>query len=98
MPITDREKSEVDAANLSGKQPVAFIHGLWLLPNSWDRWASLFEEAGYAPVTPTWPDDPETVDAIAPRMESWKNITLNLRGESVEIDGVGSLTNPVVGA
>ena len=34
-------------------------------------------------------DDPETVDAIAPRMESWKNITLNLRGESVEIDGVG---------
>jgi 2-polyprenyl-6-methoxyphenol hydroxylase-like FAD-dependent oxidoreductase len=34
-------------------------------------------------------DDPETVDAIAPRMQSWKNITLNLRGESVEIDGVG---------
>jgi 2-polyprenyl-6-methoxyphenol hydroxylase-like FAD-dependent oxidoreductase len=34
-------------------------------------------------------DDPETVDAIAPRMESWRNISLNLRGESVEIDGVG---------
>ena len=34
-------------------------------------------------------DDPETVDAITPRMESWKNITLNLRGQSVEIDGVG---------
>ena len=34
-------------------------------------------------------DDPDTVDAIAPRMESWKNITLNLRGESVDIDGVG---------
>ncbi|WP_454616225.1 FAD-dependent monooxygenase [Bradyrhizobium cenepequi] len=34
-------------------------------------------------------DDPDTVDAIAPKMESWKNITLNLRGESVEIDGVG---------
>ena len=34
-------------------------------------------------------DDPDTVDAIAPRMESWKNIALNLRGESVEIDGVG---------
>ncbi|MGY3619429.1 FAD-dependent monooxygenase [Bradyrhizobium sp. USDA 10063] len=34
-------------------------------------------------------DDPETVDAIAPNMESWKNITLNLRGESAEIDGVG---------
>jgi 2-polyprenyl-6-methoxyphenol hydroxylase-like FAD-dependent oxidoreductase len=34
-------------------------------------------------------DDPDTVDAITPRMESWKNITLNLREESVEIDGVG---------
>jgi 2-polyprenyl-6-methoxyphenol hydroxylase-like FAD-dependent oxidoreductase len=34
-------------------------------------------------------DDPDTVEAIAPRMESWKNITLNLRGESVELDGVG---------
>ena len=34
-------------------------------------------------------DDPDTADAIAPRMESWRNITLNLRGESVAIDGVG---------
>src|ERR1700761_7323079 len=34
-------------------------------------------------------DDPDTIDAIAPRMESWSNITLTLRGESVEIDGVG---------
>ena len=34
-------------------------------------------------------DDPDTVDAIAPRMESWKNITLYLRGESVALDGVG---------
>jgi 2-polyprenyl-6-methoxyphenol hydroxylase-like FAD-dependent oxidoreductase len=34
-------------------------------------------------------DDPETVDAIAPRMESWKNITLYLRGESIALDGVG---------
>src|ERR1700731_2726562 len=34
-------------------------------------------------------DDPDTVDTIAPRMQSWRNITLDLRGESVEIDGVG---------
>ena len=42
-------------------------------------------------------DDPDTVDAIAPRMESWKNITLNLRGESVAIDGVGFSGNPRLG-
>jgi 2-polyprenyl-6-methoxyphenol hydroxylase-like FAD-dependent oxidoreductase len=34
-------------------------------------------------------DDPDTVDTIAPRMESWKNITLNLHGENIAIDGVG---------
>ena len=39
-----------------------FVHGLWLLPNSWDRWAALFEEAGYVALTPGWPDDPETVE------------------------------------
>jgi pimeloyl-ACP methyl ester carboxylesterase len=41
---------------------VVFIHGLWLLPSSWDRWMTVFEEAGYATVNPGWPDDPETVE------------------------------------
>ena len=52
---------QVDRANASGRTPVVFIHGLWLLPHSWDRWAAVFDEAGYAPLTPGWPDDPETV-------------------------------------
>jgi non-heme chloroperoxidase len=60
--ITQRETQQVDRANASGKTPIVFIHGLWLLPSSWDRWAQLFEEAGYAAVTPSWPDDPETVE------------------------------------
>jgi pimeloyl-ACP methyl ester carboxylesterase len=60
--ITERETKQIDAANASGHTPVIFIHGLWLLPSSWDRWAQLFEEAGYAPLTPSWPDDPETVE------------------------------------
>src|ERR1700680_768332 len=53
---------QVDKANASGRTPVVFIHGLWLLPHSWDRWATVFDQAGYAPLTPGWPDDPETVD------------------------------------
>ena len=60
--ITDRETRQIDEANASGRTPVVFIHGLWLLPSSWDRWAALFEEAGYAPLTPSWPDDPETIE------------------------------------
>ena len=59
--ISERENREIEAANASGKTPVVFIHGLWLLPSSWDRWVRLFSEAGYAPLTPDWPDDPETV-------------------------------------
>src|SRR6266702_232074 len=59
--LTPRETSEVARANQSGKQPVVFIHGLWLLASSWDSWADLFEQAGYAAVKPGWPDDPETV-------------------------------------
>jgi non-heme chloroperoxidase len=59
--ITQRETQQVEAANSSGRTPVVFIHGLWLLPSSWDRWAAMFEEAGYAAVEASWPDDPETV-------------------------------------
>lgn len=59
--VTDDERQQVEQANVSGRPPVVFIHGLWLLPSSWDRWAAVFAEAGYAPLTPGWPDDPETV-------------------------------------
>lgn len=59
--ITDHEAQQVDRANATGLQPVVFVHGLWLLPSSWDRWAALFEEAGYTSLTPGWPDDPSTV-------------------------------------
>jgi non-heme chloroperoxidase len=59
--ITAREAEQVERANASGLQPVVFVHGLWLLPGSWDRWAAAFDEAGYAALTPGWPDDPDTV-------------------------------------
>ena len=49
MAIAAEEQTEIDEANASSKTPVIFIHGLWLLPSSWDRWAALFADAGYAP-------------------------------------------------
>jgi non-heme chloroperoxidase len=60
--ISGRENREIEAANASGNPPVVFVHGLWLLPSSWDPWVQLFSGAGYAPLTPDWPDDPETVE------------------------------------
>ena len=62
MAITELEAQEIQDANASGKQPVVFIHGLWLLPSCWDRWAQVFDEAGYHSLAPGWPDDPETVE------------------------------------
>ena len=60
--ISERENREIEAANAAGDTPVVFIHGLWLLPSSWANWADFFKQAGYAPLTPDWPDDPETVE------------------------------------
>src|SRR3954462_7127545 len=58
--LSQREQQQVDRANASGNPPVVFVHGLWLLPSSWDRWATLFENAGFVAVKAGWPDDPET--------------------------------------
>jgi non-heme chloroperoxidase len=61
LTITAHEAQQVERANATGRQPVVFVHGLWLLPSSWDRWAARFEQAGYTALAPGWPDDPDTV-------------------------------------
>jgi pimeloyl-ACP methyl ester carboxylesterase len=58
--ITAREQAEIDRANASAAQPVVFVHGLWLLPNSWNDWRAYFEEQGFVTLAPGWPDDPAT--------------------------------------
>ena len=50
--ITEHEAAQVERANASRATPVVFVHGLWLLPSSWERWVTLFEEAGYVALTP----------------------------------------------
>jgi len=71
---TDAE--QVDRADATGRTPVVFIHGLWLLPSSWDRWGPVFEQAGYAPMCPGWPDDPETVAEANAHPEVFANKTV----------------------
>jgi non-heme chloroperoxidase len=55
------EQAEIEKANASGLTPVVFVHGLWLLSSSWQRWRDLFEANGYTTIAPGWPDDPATV-------------------------------------
>src|ERR671932_1393555 len=74
--ISERERGEIEVANASGTTPVVFIHGLWLLPSSWDNWADIFRQAGYAPLTPDWPDDPATVEEARAEPEAVAKKTL----------------------
>ena len=74
--ITERELAQIERANATTATPVVFIHGLWLLPSSWDAWATLFEEAGYAALTPDWPDDPRTVEGARAEPEVLAKKTL----------------------
>lgn len=74
--ISERENREIEAANASDNTPVVFIHGLWLLPSSWDNWVDFFKQAGYAPLTPDWPDDPVTVEVARAEPEVLANKSL----------------------
>jgi pimeloyl-ACP methyl ester carboxylesterase len=67
---------EIEQCNATGRAPVVFVHGLWLLPSSWDRWAAHFEQAGYTALTPEWPDDPETVEEAKAHPEVFAHKTV----------------------
>jgi non-heme chloroperoxidase len=72
----EQDDVQVARANASGRVPAVFIHGLWLLPSSWERWAALFEEAGYTALTPRWPDDPDTVAEANAHPEAFAGKTI----------------------
>ena len=82
--VTDHEAQQIKRANATGLQPIVFVHGLWLLPSSWDRWATFVEEAGYTALTPGWPDDPETVDEANTHPEVFANKTIGMVADHVE--------------
>ena len=89
VPVAD----QIAQANASGLVPVVFIHGLWLLPSSWDRWAALFAEAGYAPVSPGWPDDPDTVAEANAHPEVFADKTVGGVADHYS-QVIGTLTRP----
>jgi pimeloyl-ACP methyl ester carboxylesterase len=74
--IATHEQQDVDRVNATGRIPAVFVHGLWLLPSSWDRWAEVFDAAGYAALAPGWPDDPETVAEANANPDTFANKTV----------------------
>ena len=85
-------EEQIEHANAGGHTPVVFIHGLWLLASSWDRWAEHFAEAGYAPVSPGWPDDPDTVEEALANPEVFADKTIGQVAEHYS-NVIGRLSN-----
>jgi non-heme chloroperoxidase len=74
--ISEREEQQIARANATDRTPVVFVHGLWLLPSSWDHWAEAFEEAGFTALTPGWPDDPDTIEEAKEHPEVFAHKTI----------------------
>jgi non-heme chloroperoxidase len=89
--ITDFEADQVQQANASGRTPVVFVHGLWLLSMSWDRWRTVFEDAGFSTISPGWPDDPNTVAEANAHPDVLAHKTVGQIADHFE-DVVGMLT------
>ncbi|MFD4475058.1 alpha/beta hydrolase [Streptomyces sp. NPDC058471] len=69
MSLNDTQ--QIDRANAATERvPVVFVHGLWMLPSSWDLWMAHFEAAGYVPVALSWPGDADTVTAARQRPDA----------------------------
>ncbi len=49
--------------NSSTRNPIVFVHGLWLHAESWNNWIKFFRENGYEAIAASWPGDAETTDA-----------------------------------
>jgi non-heme chloroperoxidase len=94
--ITEHEAQLVQRANETSRQPVVFVHGLWLLPSSWDRWASAFNAAGYVALTPGWPDDPETVDEANARPNVMAHKTIGQVADHFEFIVRGLKKKPAI--
>jgi non-heme chloroperoxidase len=91
MAISEREAQQVENANASGSTPIVLIHGLWVLPSSWNNWVEYFEQEGYPGVTPDWPDDPETVEEARANPDVLAKKTLKQVADHTE-EVIGRLT------
>ena len=59
------------------RTPAVFIHGMWLHASSWAPWLELFSTAGYDPIAPGWPGEPDTVADARQQPELVANATID---------------------
>ena len=59
------------------KNPVIFIHGLWIHASAWQPWQDLFGEHGYPASAPGWPGDADTVAATRADAEALNGVGID---------------------
>jgi non-heme chloroperoxidase len=89
--LTDQDVSEIEHANASGRTPIVFVHGLWLLSSSWQHWRELFEDAGYITIAPGWPDDPASIQQARNTPEAFAHKTVQAVTDHY-VGAIGRLT------
>jgi alpha-beta hydrolase superfamily lysophospholipase len=62
---------------MTAPRPVVFVHGLWLHATSWGPWIELFRDAGYAPIAPGWPNEPDTVEGARQQPDLVANLSID---------------------
>ena len=61
-------------STVTKKNPVIFIHGLWIHSTAWQPWEELFQSQGYATSAPGWPGDAATVAETREDADAMNNV------------------------
>src|ERR671933_116546 len=60
------EATKESTMSTGGEPPdtIVLVHGLWLTPRSWGRWADGYTSRGYRVLAPAWPGMEGEVEAL----------------------------------
>jgi pimeloyl-ACP methyl ester carboxylesterase len=59
---------------------IVFIHGMYMIPLSWEKWISYFEDKGYTCFAPAWPDRDQPIEILRQKCLSPELGKLSLKG------------------
>lgn len=62
--------------NQESPDTIVLIHGLWMTPRSWEKWAKRYESRGYRVLTPAYPGFEVEVEALRADQSPIERVTI----------------------